>query len=208
MLCADPRPPSHSAASRYRRVGNASDSHIRAGSHTVGRGGSACANRRMGRRLKTRGMINSPSSALESPGPRWHSSNASPLCAPLTAERATPTILVVDSEPQALSRTRKVLHAAGYHVTTSDTFDEASRLLASLLPDLLIADVRIGAYGFNGLHLVWRRSFDHPTQRSVVTSHTSDPMLQRQARELGAPFLVKPISRDELVKVVSAVLSG
>ena len=113
-------------------------------------------------------MLNSASPALEIRGPRWPRSDASPLWAPRAAERAGPTILVVDSEPQTLSRTQRVLRAAGYRVATSDTFEEASRLLTLLLPDLLVADIRLGA--FNGLHLVWRRRWNHPTRRSLVTS--------------------------------------
>ena len=151
-------------------------------------------------------MINWPSPALEIRGPPWPPSNASPLGAPRAAERAGPTILVVDSEPQTLSRTQDVLRVAGYRVATSETFEEAGRLLTSILPDILIADIRLGA--FNGLHLVWRRRWDHPTHRSVVTSDTSDPVLQREARQLGAPYLVKPIRRDDLLRVVTELLAS
>ena len=151
-------------------------------------------------------MINSPSPGLEIRGPRWPPSNGSLLGAPRAAERAGPTILVVDRETQTRSRTPDVLRAAGYRVATSETFEEARRLLTSILPDLLIADIRLGA--FNGLHLVWRRRWDHPTHRSVVTSDTSDPVLQREARQLGAPYLVKPIRRDELLRVVTELLAS
>ena len=149
-------------------------------------------------------MINSPSSALEFPNQSWQPSDASRLYAPRTADQATPTILVVDSERQTLFRTRRVLYTAGYRVATSDTFEKAWRLLTSPQPDLLIVDIRLGA--FNGLHLVLRRRWDDPTQRSVVTSPTSDPVLQREARALGAPYLVKPIGRNELLRVVSRAI--
>ena len=150
-------------------------------------------------------MINSPSPAVEFPGQSWQPSDASRLYAPSTAGQATPTILVVDSERQTLFRTRRVLSAAGYRVATSDTFEEAWRLLTSTQVDLLIVDIRLGA--FNGLHLVLRRRWDDPTQRSAVTSPTSDPVLQREAWALGAPYLLKPIARTELLRAVRELLA-
>ena len=150
-------------------------------------------------------MNDSLSPTLESPGQSWQPSDASRPWAPRIADQPTPTILVVDSEHQTLFRTRRVLYTAGYRVATSDTFEEACSLLTSSQPDLLIVDIRLGA--FNGLHLVLRRRWDDPTQRSVVTSHTSDPVLQREARALGAPYLVKPIGRNDLLRVVRGLLA-
>ena len=63
-----------------------------------------------------------------------------------------PTTLVVDSNPEELAATKEVLRRAGYQVKDATTFQEARQLLAGELPDVLIADVRLGA--FNGLYLL------------------------------------------------------
>ena len=121
-----------------------------------------------------------------------------------SSDAASPAILVVDSDPVALERTGGILHRAGYRVTVVDSFQWAKDLLASNQPDLMITDVRLGA--FNGLHLVLRRRSQHPVKPSIVTNSDADPVLERQARELGAPYLVKPLRPEVLLRVGKELL--
>ena len=115
-----------------------------------------------------------------------------------------PTILVVDSGATQLASVLDTLRRAGYRVSGLESFPDAARLLASVHPDLLMADVRLGA--FNGLQLVLQRHAARPTEPSIVTNAYADSVLERQARELGAPYLVKPISPDVLLRTVEALL--
>ena len=125
-------------------------------------------------------MINSPSSALEFPNQSWQPSDASRLYAPRTADQATPTILVVDSERQTLFRTRRVLYTAGYRVATSDTFEKAWRLLTSPQPDLLIVDIRLGAF----------------RQRRRTRRTSAEFNVSRPARRLDRPDIARALLAD------------
>ena len=123
----------------------------------------------------------------------------------MTSDDATsPVILAVDSDHAALARAVEILSRAGYRVTGVDSFQKAKPLLASSQPDLMIADVRLGA--FNGLHLVLRRRREHPHKPSIVTNSYADPVLERQAREFRTPYLVKPLSPEVLLTVVAKTL--
>ena len=115
------------------------------------------------------------------------------------------TVLVVDSDPRALTRTVRLLKRAGYQTTGTLTFAEAKQLLAANSPDLLIADVRLGA--FNGLQLVLRRRVDHPESASIVTHVYAHPVLEREARRLNAPVLLKPLNATKLLALVGQMLA-
>ena len=62
------------------------------------------------------------------------------------------TILVVDRDPQTLASALEHLRSAGYRASGVESFHEARQLLPTIQPNVLIADVRLGA--FNGLRLV------------------------------------------------------
>ena len=121
-------------------------------------------------------------------------------------DAASPSILVVDSDTVALERTVGVLRRAGYRVTGVNSFQWAKHLLVSNQPELMIADVRLGA--FNGLHLVLRRRSEYLVKPSIVTNSEVDPVLERQAHKLGAPYLVKPLSPEVLLRVAKELLES
>lgn len=116
------------------------------------------------------------------------------------------TILVVDNDPEQLGTTTDVLRRAGYRVTGAATFREAQQLLALEPPNLLIADVRLGA--FNGLHLLVMSRADHPEMAAIITCVSPDPVLEADAKQHGAVYLVKPISPSVLLSAVSDAVVG
>lgn len=77
---------------------------------------------------------------------------------------------------------------------------EGKELLRMEPPEMLIADVRLGA--FNGLQLALRRYVTHPDGASIITSAMADRMLEQEAAAIQAPFLVKPIEAVELLTLV------
>jgi CheY-like chemotaxis protein len=85
--------------------------------------------------------------------------------------------------------------SAGFRVTVADGFAEALERLG-MYPALLIAAIRLGEY--NGLHLVLRGKAARPNLAAIVTSTTPDPVLQHEAEQLGATFILKPITTEEL----------
>lgn len=124
--------------------------------------------------------------------------------APKPLPRPRATVLLVNAEPFALRGLETCLLAQGYGVIPASTFQMAKELLNRLSPDLLVADVRLGA--FNGLHLAVRSHFHYP-DRPVIISHTAyDPVLEVEARRLGATFIAKPLQSPEFLRQVRTAL--
>jgi DNA-binding response OmpR family regulator len=88
-----------------------------------------------------------------------------------------------------------IVSSLGFHLTVADNFPDAVERLR-LMPSLLIADVRLGQY--NGLHLVLRGKTARTKLAAIVTSAVDDPVLRSEAKQLGATFVVKPTTAEEL----------
>jgi two-component system response regulator RegA len=116
------------------------------------------------------------------------------------------TILVVDDDPAALEGMVELLKAQGYAVQGVEAFEEARRLLGLGAPDLLIADVRLGA--FNGLHLVLRGRMDRPNMAALIMTGFSDQVLEAEARRHGAGYLVKPLDPPRFLGMVAELLAA
>jgi PleD family two-component response regulator len=124
----------------------------------------------------------------------------------LTLKRPT-RILVANSDPFTLSQIDACLLSQGYGVVPVSTFQEATDLLHALSPDLIVADVCLGA--FNGLHLAARSLHHNPSRPVIITHRSYDPVLDRDARDLGAAFIVKPLDNPNfLVQVRAAFDEG
>lgn len=112
-----------------------------------------------------------------------------------------PVILIVDDDPATLDGLTALVEGAGYSALSAADYAEGRRLLTQLPVDLVIADVRLGAY--NGLQLiVFAQSLPTPP-RAIVTSGFDDRVLAEEARALGAPFLLKPIEPAHLLALIS-----
>ena len=123
------------------------------------------------------------------------------------ADRAVPfTVLIVDPRSGAAARIGKILSEAGYVVTIASSFQDARRELDRTAPDLLITEVRLGAY--NGLHLVVRTRARSPTTAAIVTHGTHDPVLEAEAKSQEAIYLVRPLGPRRLLRVVGRLLEG
>lgn len=85
----------------------------------------------------------------------------------------------------------------GFQVVPCSSFDDAKREITTHRPDIVITDVRLGA--FNGLQLALLARDVRPDVRLVVFSGFDDPVLKEEARRLGATYLVKPVSANALV---------
>jgi DNA-binding NtrC family response regulator len=114
------------------------------------------------------------------------------------------TILVVEDDDDALTIMESILELAGYHVSTARSFEAAQpALLAG--PDLLITDIRLGAY--NGLQLIMRGRAVNPRLRAIVVTAYDDEMLRREAEALGAVHMEKPLDLGRLLDEVTQALA-
>ena len=111
------------------------------------------------------------------------------------------TLLIVDDDRATREGLARLLTDAGYRILTADSFERAVETLKSATPDLLIVDVRLG--DFNGLQLI--ATAPAPVRAIVVTGF-ADPVLERDARQLGAGYLVKPVTRESLLTTIERQL--
>jgi CheY-like chemotaxis protein len=100
----------------------------------------------------------------------------------------SPTILIVDDDDVTRAGLTELLLNAGYHAISASSLQDGLRALREHTPDLLITDVRLGA--FNGLQLLATSPTVVPT---IVVSGFADPVVEADAHRLGADYLVKPI---------------
>jgi DNA-binding response OmpR family regulator len=94
------------------------------------------------------------------------------------------------------------LQEAGHDVVRARSFHDALLLLANESPDLLVSDLRLGAY--NGLHLVIRHRLSHPNMRSIVLSREHDAVLAQEAIACGAIYATVPADHRHLLDLVKA----
>lgn len=109
-------------------------------------------------------------------------------------------VLVVDDEPALLDALKIALERGHCEVTACRTFEEARQRLLGEDFDVLITDVRLGA--FNGIQLAVVARDRNAATRIVVFSGYDDPVLRSEAANLGATYLVKPISAEQLLNFI------
>jgi FixJ family two-component response regulator len=115
---------------------------------------------------------------------------------------ATPyRILIVEDHEATRLGLQALLIKAGYDVRSAGSFAEGRRAIADEPPDLLIADLRLGA--FNGLQLVAGIPVGLP---SIIVTGFPDSVLAADARKLGALYITKPVNPDKLLTLVEETL--
>jgi len=121
--------------------------------------------------------------------------NSVPELPPMTD---TPDVLLVSPTADIAAGMRARLTDAGMRVTLVETFAAAREQLQSM-PDLLISEVRLGAY--NGLHLAMRaRASSIP---AIILGET-DPVTEREAERLGATYVRTDGDLQDLTAALTA----
>jgi two-component system response regulator RegA len=110
-------------------------------------------------------------------------------------------ILIVESDPRLAETWSCAMRAAGCRVVAAASFEEARTALRAATPDVLVTEIRLGAY--NGLHLIIRARASNPKLRAVVITATADPVVRQEAERVGAVHLVKPVDPHVLVGVAT-----
>jgi DNA-binding NtrC family response regulator len=130
----------------------------------------------------------------------WRASgllNQSAVIAPLSA--LSPVLVV---EPDHVDRVlvHSALAMAGFDVTTTNNYEDAHAVLVARPPLVLVTTIRLGAY--NGLHLALRGRDENPRMVIAVTSSVPDAVLQRDAEQIGATFILKPVTAADLLAAI------
>lgn len=88
----------------------------------------------------------------------------------------------------------------GLEIIACSTFESGKRQLSAQAFDVLLTDVRLGA--FNGLQLAVLAKDLRPPIQVIVFSGFDDGVLRKDAERLGATFLVKPVIVSELLALM------
>ena len=111
------------------------------------------------------------------------------------------SILIVDDDLSLLDALESALKQAGQReVVALGAFADARRALHTDRFDVLITDVRLGA--FNGLQLAVLARDQNPEIQLIVFSGFDDPVLRQEAERLGAVYLVKPVTSRQLLELI------
>jgi DNA-binding response OmpR family regulator len=93
----------------------------------------------------------------------------------------------------------------GNEIVIRTDFEAARTELDSQPPDLLVTEVRLGA--FNGLHLALRaRGRGLPTQTILIGE--PDCVLENEAKQLDARYVTSPVDEDTLAATVHEMLAS
>lgn len=114
-----------------------------------------------------------------------------------------PAALIIDPVLPDVMFAVAAASSLGFRVTVADSFQEALERLR-VPPALLIAHIRLGEY--NGLHLVLRGKAARRDLAAIVTSGVADQVLQAEAEQLGATFVLKPTTAQELSAAICRTL--
>lgn len=110
-------------------------------------------------------------------------------------------ILIVDDDNSLLDALSRALRQAGQEsVFAVSSFADAKHALRDNRFDVLISDVRLGA--FNGLQLAVLARDQSPDIQLIVFSGFDDPVLRQEAERLGAVYLVKPVTSSYLLELI------
>jgi len=114
----------------------------------------------------------------------------------LEQETPQPTALIVEDDDAVRVMLERWLIEDGYAVVTCASFEAAKARVAAAPPDVLLTDVRLGA--FNGLQLAILAKQHREDTLAIVVTAFDDTSLRREAALCGALYLLKPFTIEEL----------
>jgi DNA-binding response OmpR family regulator len=116
-------------------------------------------------------------------------------------------ILLVNVDKAESREIEALLTAEGYLVVGASSLRHASKLLNSVIPELLIADITLGNLsGLRGLQLAVLSRRDHPNLPVIVTHASPDAELQKQAEYRHMTFVATPIDNPGFLDKVREAL--
>ena len=106
-------------------------------------------------------------------------------------------VLLVDDDADFLTLLTTRLKRDGYRVTAADSGERALTLLQTVVPDVVITDLRMA--GMDGIELLERLQQEHPALPVlIITAHGTIPEAVAATQRGAVGFITKPIDREEL----------
>lgn len=117
------------------------------------------------------------------------------------------SVLVVDDEPIVRESIRDWLKDAGYQVATAESGEEALELIKKQDFSVMVLD--IGLPGQAGIAVLKQVKAQRPWIKSIIMTAYPSAETTVEAKKLGAVhYLVKPIARDDLERLVRETLGS
>ena len=114
-------------------------------------------------------------------------------------------ILVVDDEGFLVDIIFEILDSHGFHVLTATSGEEALQIAKKGPPvDLLLSDLVMKP--MNGLELAAELKQSNPEIKLLFMSGYTEDYIRENLGILTVPFLVKPISADDLLEKIPKLL--
>ena len=126
----------------------------------------------------------------------------------MTTEQSEITVLIVDDHPMVREGLRSMLTAPGIRVVgDAKSGQEALELVKKLQPDVTLLDIRMP--DMNGIQVLEAiKKAKSSTQVIMVTTYKNLSYLLRSLAVGASGFILKDISRDNLLATVKAIVSG
>src|SRR4030095_3961211 len=116
-------------------------------------------------------------------------------------------ILVVDDSGFARRTLRQILEAAGHAVVEANNGQDALEQYFLKKPDLVLLDMVME--GMNGLDVLTKLKELDPAAKVVLAPADMQSAPRQETQPAGASgFITKPFNADEVLNIVSNVLSG
>lgn len=106
-------------------------------------------------------------------------------------------VVIVAQNPALGAALLSWLGAAGYELAIATTFT-AGKALLDFQPALVITEVKLGEY--NGLHLALKAT---AAGVPAIVIGPKDAVLERDAEELGVPYISSVLRRRQLLDLIS-----
>ena len=114
-------------------------------------------------------------------------------------------ILVIDDNPEVVDLLVTCLREERYGALGALTSDEGLQLVIPYRPDLVLLDLTLP--GMNGIEVLKRIRSIAPTTKVIMVTASIDPLLAREALDLGAlAYVDKPFDVAYLTRVVVMAL--
>ena len=126
----------------------------------------------------------------------------------MTNENSEITVLIVDDHPMVREGLRSMLTAPGIRVVgDAKSGQKALELVKKLRPDVTLLDIRMP--DMNGIQVLEAiKTAKSPTLVIMVTTYKNLSYLLRSLAAGASGFILKDISRDNLLATVKAIASG
>lgn len=120
-----------------------------------------------------------------------------------------PRVLIVDDSPTETYAFQGMLEKHGFEVLTADNGADGVALARQELPDVVLMDIVMpGLNGFQATRQLTKGADTAHIPVVIVTTKDQETDRVWGRRQGASGYLVKPVSEDELLKTIEAVMAG